>query len=401
MAQIEVTVDATDVKHLLTSDRGLAELLEGVLNQVLEAEITEHLGAEPHERTPERRGRRNGHYPRSLTTRVGTLELWVPRDREGRFRTELFQRYQRSEKALVLALMEMVVNGVSTRKVARITDELCGREFKRSTVSELAKGLDGQVEAWNERPLEGRYPFVLVDAMHIKVRRQQSVRSTSVLIAVGVNKEGYREILGIRIADSESEQGWLETFRWLKARGLSGVEFVVSDAHQGLVSALERSFQGAVWQRCQVHFRKNVVDRAPKSVHDALHRGLDRIFDAEDPEAARSAFAALCDELDGKAERALETLEAGLEDVIQILVLPEKYRTRLRTTNMLERLIQEARRREKVIRIFPNQASAWRLLGALLAEQHEAWSTGRRWMRMDAFWAWKRTQDTAALDQAA
>lgn len=401
MAQIEVTVDAEDVKHLLTSDRGLAELLEGVLNQVLEAEITEHLGAEPHERTPERRGRRNGHYPRSLTTRVGTLELWVPRDREGRFRTELFQRYQRSEKALVLALMEMVVNGVSTRKVARITDELCGREFKRSTVSELAKGLDGQVEAWNERSLEGSYPFVIVDAMHIKVRRQQSVRSTSVLIAVGVNEEGYREILGIRIADSESEQGWLETFRWLKGRGLGGVEFVVSDAHQGLVSALERSFQGAVWQRCQVHFRKNVSDRAPKSVQDALHRGLDRIFEAEDPEAARSAFAVLCDELEGEADRALETLEAGLEDVIQVLVLPEKYRTRLRTTNMLERLIQEARRREKVIRIFPNAASAWRLLGALLAEQHEVWSTGRRWMRMDAFWDWKRTRDTAALDQAA
>jgi transposase-like protein len=175
----------------------------------------------------------------------------------------------------------MVVNGVSTRKVARITDELCGREFKRSTVSELAKGLDGQVEAWNERPLEGRYPFVLVDAMHIKVRRQQSVHSTSVLIAVGVNEEGYREILGSRIVDSDSEQSWLETLRWLKARGLGGVELVVSDAHQGLVSALERSFQGAVWQRCQVYFRKNLTDRAPKSVQDALHRGLDRIFDAE------------------------------------------------------------------------------------------------------------------------
>lgn len=266
MAEIQVTIDRAEIQRLIRDDRGLAELVKRVLNQVLEAEITEHLGAEPHERTPKRRSRRNGHYRRCLTTWVGTLELEVPRDREGRFRTELFERYQRSEKALVLTLMEMVVNGVSTRKVKRVTRELCGREFKRSTVSELAQGLDVQVEAWNERPLEGPYPFVLVDAMQIKVRRQEAVRSTSVLIVVGVNGEGYREILGIRVADSESEQGWLETFRWLKRRGLEGVEFVVSDAHEGLVTALHRCFQGAIWQRCQVYFRKNVVDRASKSV---------------------------------------------------------------------------------------------------------------------------------------
>ena len=401
MAGIQVTIDREEIQKLLRGDGGLAELLERVLNQVLEAEITEHLGAGPHERTPERRGRRNGHYRRCLTTRVGTLELEVPRDREGRFRTELFERYQRSEKALVLTLMEMVVNGVSTRKVARVTRRLCGREFKRSTVSELAQGLDAQVEAWNERPLEGPYPFVLVDAMQIKVRRQEAVRPTSVLIAVGVNAEGYREILGIRVANSESEQGWLETFRWLKRRGLEGVELVVSDAHEGLVSALRRCFQGVVWQRCQVHFRKNVADRAPKSVHDALHRGLDRIFKAEDPEAARAAFTALSEELEGEADRALETLEEGLEDATAVLRLPEKYRRRLRSTNMLERLIQEARRREKVIRIFPDERSPWRLLGALLAEQHELWSTGRRWLRMDDFWNWKQAREGEDLDRAA
>ena len=323
MTQIEFTLDREGIERLLQSDRGLAELLERALNQVLESEITEHLGAGPHERTPERRGRRNGHYRRCLTTRVGTLELEVPRDRDGTFRTELFERYQRSEKALVLTLLEMVVNGVSTRKVARITRELCGRVFKRSTVSELSKQLDAQVEAWNERPLEGSYPFVVVDAMGIKVRRQEAVRPTSVLISVGVNAEGRREILGIRIADSESEQGWMETFRWLKRRGLEGVEFVISDAHEGLVAALRRCFQGAIWQRCQVHFRKNVVDRAPKAWHDVLHRGLDRIFKAEDPEAARAAFGALCEELEGKADRALETLEAGLEDAIAVLALPQ------------------------------------------------------------------------------
>ncbi len=252
MADVEVSIERDDIQRLIHSDEGLAELVEQVLNQLLEAEITHHLGAGRHERSPERRGRRNGHYRRSLTTRVRTIELNVPRDREGRFRTELFERYQRSEKALVLSLLEMVINGVSTRKVARITEELCGREFKRSTVSDLAKQLDVQVEAWSERPLEGVFPFLIVDAMQIKVRREAAVRPTSVLIAVAVNQEGLREIVGLRVADSESEQRWRDLFGDLKRRGLSGVEFVVSDAHGGLVSACKRAFQGVAWQRCQV-----------------------------------------------------------------------------------------------------------------------------------------------------
>jgi len=393
MAEVEVSIERDEIQRLIHSDHGLAELVEQVLNQLLEAEITHHLGAGRHERTPERRGRRNGHYRRSLTTRVGTIELNVPRDREGRFRTELFERYQRSEKALVLSLLEMVVNGVSTRKVARITEELCGREFKRSTVSDLAKQLDVQVEAWSERPLEGAFPFLIVDAMQIKVRREEAVRPTSVLIAVGVNQDGLREIVGLRVADSESEQSWRDLFTDLKRRGLSGVEYVVSDAHGGLVSACKRAFQGVIWQRCQVHFRRNVVDRAAKRHHDVLHRGLDRILDAHDPDEAREEFRRLCTDLEGKADRALEALEAGLEDAIQVLVLPSKYRRRLKSTNMLERLIEEVRRRERVIRIFPNERSAWRLLGALLAEQHEVWSTGRKWLDMEAFWEWKAAQE--------
>ena len=212
MAEVEVSIERDEIQRLIHSDEGLAGLVEQVLNQLLEAEIAHHLGAGRHERSPDRRGRRNGHYRRSLTTRVGTLELAVPRDREGRFQTELFERYQRSEKALVLSLLEMVVNGVSTRKVARITEELCGRAFKRSTVSELAKQLDAQVEAWSERPLEGVFPFLIVDAMQIKVRREDAVRPTSVLIAVAVNEQGLREIVGLRVADSESEQSWRDLF---------------------------------------------------------------------------------------------------------------------------------------------------------------------------------------------
>lgn len=391
MADIEITIDEEQIEEI-ASGRGLAALLRPVLNEILESEMTDHLGAEPHERTEERTGRRNGHYERELTTRVGSIELRVPRARDGTFSTALFDRYQRSEKALVLALMEMVVNGVSTRKVKNITEKLCGKEFAKSTVSDLSKDLDEQVEAWNERPLDDyEYPFVLVDAMQIKVRRQGAVRSTSALVLVGVNEEGYREILGVRLANSESKQSWMETFRWLKQRGLSGVELVVSDAHEGLVDALRLCFQGATWQRCQTHFRRNIIDKTPSSHEDAMHEGLDEIFGADDPDEARRAFNELAANLEGKADRALETLELGLEDATAVLRLPEKYRRRLRTTNALERLIQEVRRREKVIRIFPNEESASRLIGAYLAERHEEWSTGRRYFTMDEYDSWKRS----------
>jgi len=393
MTEIEITIDEEQIEEI-ASGRGLAALLRPVLDEVLEAEMTAHLGAERHERTEERTGQRNGHYDRALTTRVGTIDLRVPRARDGSFSTELFERYQRSEKALVLALMEMVVNGVSTRKVKKVTEELCGREFAKSTVSDLSKDLNEQVEAWNERPLDDLdYPFVLVDAMQLKVRRQGAVRSTSALILVGVNEDGYREILGVRIANSESKESWMEAFRWLKERGLSGVELVVSDAHEGLVDALRLCFQGASWQRCQTHFRRNIIDKTPATCEDEMHEGLDRIFGADSPDQARTRFNELAAELKGRADRALETLELGLEDATAVLRLPEKYRRRLRTTNALERLIEEVRRREKVIRIFPNRESAWRLVGAFLAERHEEWSTRRRYLTMDEYESWKRSID--------
>jgi len=394
MAEVQVTLTDNQLQALFSGEGGLAVVIQAILNQVLEAEIGEHLAAAPHERTDARRGYRNGSYARELTLRVGTVELTVPRDRDGTFSTELFARYQRSEKALVLSMLEMVVNGVSTRRVARITRELCGRTFSKSTVSRMMEQLDAQVSAWNERSLaEHAYPFVWVDAMGVKVRKDGAVRPTSVLIAVGVNAEGYREILGIRVADSESEAGWLETFRWLKARGLDGVEIVVSDAHAGLVKALRRAFQGVIWQRCQVHMMRNVLDHTASRRHETVKRGLDRIFGADSPEAARMAFAALVDELDGHAEKALAILEQGLEDAIAVLHLPAKYRRRLRSTNMLERLIEEGRRRERVIRIFPNDHSAWRLMGALLIEQHEEWITGRRYFDMTDYEEWKAERE--------
>ena len=390
MATYEITLNQEQLSGLLTEDKGLQGLVETVLNQVLEAQVTEHIGARPYERSTGRKAYRNGSRPRTLTTRVGPLVLHVPQVRDGSFSPTLFARYQRSEQALVLALMEMVLQGVSTRKVATITEELCGTRFSRSTVSQLCEALDARVQAWNERPL-GAYPFVLVDALVVKVRRDDAVRATSALIVSGVNAQGMRAILGLHLGDSESEGTWADMFAWLKRRGLRDVEVLVSDDHAGLVKAAQRYFQGVMWQRCQVHLGRNVLGRTPRHLRAQMAAGLRRIFQADDRPTARAAFAAVAAALEGKADRALTILEEGLEDALAVLSLPEKYRVRLRTTNGMERLNEEIRRRERVIRIFPNEASALRLIGALLAEHHEIWSTGKRYFDMAEYFEWKTT----------
>lgn len=398
MTQIQVSFDEETLREVLLGDRGAEVLLEKVMNEILQAEMTEHLGAEPGEQTDRRQGYRNGAYERTLTTRIGQLKLEVPRDREGTFQTELFERYQRSEKALVTTLMQMVVQGVSTRRVKKITTELCGREFSRQTVSNLTERLDKQVEAWAGRSL-GEYPFLLADAMQLKVRRQGAVRSTTALIVVGISEEGYREILGFKIALRETGESWKELFKDLKERGLRGVEFAVSDAHEGLEKALRASFPGCIWSRCQAHFQRNVLDKTPADCHDQMKDLLDRVLEAESQQEAVRRFEKEGDELREEAPDAVETLQDGLFDATAVLALPEKYHRWLRTTNMLERLIQEVRRREKVIRIFPSKDSAWRLVGALLAEKHEEWSTSRRYLKTDEFYEWlDEPTETEAID---
>jgi putative transposase len=398
MAQYQITVDSQLLHQLFLSnsqDAGVAKLLESVLNQVLQAQATEQLGAEPYERTEGRQGYRNGTYPHQLTTRVGTITLRVPRIRNGKFSTELFARYQRSEQALVLALMEMVVNGVSTRKVAQITEELCGTEFSKSTVSELCKRLDPVVTAWNNRPLhDNPFPFVIVDALVLKVREESRVRSRGALIGIGVNTDGYREVLGLMLGDSESEVSWSEFFGWLKSRGLRGVDLIVSDDHGGLVRAIRRNFQGVTWQRCQTHFLRNILDATPKALQDEVHSRVRAILDAPDHDTARLLLNQVLEAYETKAPKAMAVLEAGFEDATAVLLLPEKYRKRLRTTNALERLNEEIRRRERVIRIFPNRESAIRLIGALLMEIDEKWASGRKYLDMGEYLEWRESQVT-------
>ncbi len=389
MAHYQVSVDDDVLQHLFSRDDGLARLVEQVLNQILEAQVTEQLKARPYERTDQRQGYRNGHREKPLTTRIGRLVLEVPRVRSGGFSTEIFERCQRSEQALVLTLMEMVVNGVSTRKVRAVVEELCGVGISKSTVSELCKRLDPIVKAWNGRDLtEKEYPFLVVDALVIKVRKGGRVRAQSVLIACGINRDGYREVLGLTIGDSESEASWSEFFAWLKSRGLKGVDLVVSDDHQGLVNAVMTHFQGASWQRCQTHFVRNVLEVCPKSLQKKLHARLRYMFDAPDLETARRILELVVQEFEALAPRAVERLEAGFEDAMAVMALPEPIRRRLRTTNALERLNREIRRRERVVGIFPNEEAALRLLGAVLMEIDEAWATGHRYLDMAEYLAW-------------
>lgn len=394
MAHYQVTVDGEVLQQLFLRDDGLARLMEQVLNQILKAQVTEQLKARPYERTEERQGYRNGHRDKPMVTRIGRLVLEVPRVRNGEFSTEMFERYQRSEQALLLALMEMVVNGVSTRKVRAVVEELCGTEFSKSTVSELCKRLDPIVKAWNERDLsEKEYPFLLVDALVIKVRKGGRVRAQSVLIAAGVSRDGQREALGLMIGDGESYDSWSEFFSSLKRRGLRGVDLVVSDDHKGLVNAIMTQFQGASWQRCQTHFSRNILEACPKSLQRKLHARLRHIFDAPDLDTARRLLERVVQEFEAVAPKAVERLEAGFEDAMAVMALPEPVRRRLRTTNAIERLNREIRRRERVVGIFPNEEAALRLIGAVLMEIDEAWATGHRYLDMTEYWIWRGKQE--------
>ncbi len=404
MAQLNITLDTELLRGLFTKDGrddAFSKLLEAILNQVLMAQSTEQLGAEPYERNDERTAYRNGFRERQLTTRIGTITLNVPRHRNGEFSTTLFQRYQRSEQALVLAMIEMVIHGVSTRKIETITEELCGRSFSKSTVSSLCGHLDPIVKAFQNRPLEKHYPFVIVDALYLKIREDGRVRSKGLLIATAVNDEGHREVIGFQLSNSESETSWGELFSHLKERGLTAVDLLVSDHHKGLVKAIHRHFQGTSWQRCQTHFSRNILDKTPKKHQPDLKKQLRRIYEAQDLDEARQLLKDTLDTFETTAPKAMEVLESGFDDVMAVLELPEKYRKRLRTTNSIERLNEEIRRRERVIRIFPNEDSAIRLIGTLLVEQDERWTSGKKYFDMTDYYDFMNQQQSAKHIAAA
>ncbi len=383
----EVLLDNPDFLH---------EIVERVLQELLEAEMTEHVGAAPYERTEKRAGQRNGYKPRTLRTRVGTLNLLVPQDREGTFSTRLFSRYQRNEKALVLALMEMYIEGVSTRKVKEVTEELCGTSFSKSLLSSLAGSLDSELQAWRNRRLEAKtYPYLFVDARYEKVRVDGRVASQGVLVVSAVRDDGYREILGVEVADTESEATYQDLFRSLKARGLKGVELVVSDDHGGLKAAIARHFQGAAYQRCQVHYARNLLGMVGHTRRKELAEGLRGVFAAPSAEVALRLASELAARWRGSHPRVAEHLEEHIEECLSCLAFPESHRRRIRTTNGLERLNQEIKRRTRVVRIFPNREACLRLVTALAVEQSEEWVTGRRYLDMRELEEYRRQRREA------
>jgi putative transposase len=369
---------------LLDDPDFLREIAQKVIQEILEAEMTEHIGAALHERTDARKGHRNGHKPRTLRTRVGTLNLLVPQDREGTFSTRLFARYQRNEKALCLALMEMYVEGVSTRKVKEVTEELCGTSFSKSLVSQLAGSLDSELRAWRCRRLEAEaYPYVFVDARYEKVRLDGRVVGQGVLVVSGVRDDGMREILAVEVSDTESEATYHDLFRSLKARGLSGVQLVISDEHEGLKSAIARHFQGAAHQRCQVHYARNLLGMVSYANRKELAADLRGVFAAPDRRSALKLASCVAEKWRQKGhEKVACHVEERIEESLSCLAFPESHRRRIRTTNGLERLSQEIKRRTRVVRIFPNREACLRLVTALAVEFSEEWVTGRRYLDM-------------------
>lgn len=361
----------------------LRPLIEEVIQQVMEAEMDEAVGAAKGERTPERRGYRAGYYGRTLITRVGKLELRVPQDRQGRFRTEVFERYQRSEKALVGALTEMYVQGVSTRKVKAITEELCGHEVSASTISRLNQNLDEELERFAGRHLEEPFPYLILDARYEKVREGGVIRSQAVMIAIGVDWEGRRNVLAVELANRESQSSWKEFCSKLKARGLSGVELVISDDHAGLRKAIAEVFTEAAWQRCYVHFLRNALDYLPRKADNDCLTELRWIYDRRSIDEARQDLAAWLKKWAPRYPKLCDWAENNIEETLTFYRLPRQHHKNLKSTNLLERLNEEIKRRTLVVRIFPNTAACLRLVRALAVEMHENWIEATRYLNME------------------
>ncbi|MFL2078231.1 IS256 family transposase [Marinilactibacillus psychrotolerans] len=387
---LQINLEPKQIQALIESsvkDDASKLILTTVFNQLMEHQRTEFIQAEGYERSDNRTGQRNGYYERALTTRVGTLELKVPRTRDGVFSPTVFERYQRNEKALLASMLEMYVSGVSTRKVSQIVEELCGKSVSKSFVSSLTAQLDPIVKEWQNRTLAGtKFPYLMVDVLYIKARVDNRVISQSCHIAVGITEEGNRQIIGFMLQNEESHETWTTFFDYLKSRGLTGTKLVISDAHKGLVSAIQTSFTEASWQRCQIHFMRNILSSVPRKGSKPFREAVKAIFKFTDIHLARKAKSALVEEYSDQAKykKACRTLDEGFEDAFQYTVIGKSH-NRLKSTNLLERLNEEVRRREKVIRIFPNTTSANRLIGAVLMDVHENWiSSPRKYIQFES-----------------
>ena len=374
MAQIHITLNQEEILQLLSDNRDEAfkELLTASLNSILKAESQEQIGAKPYERNDERTDSRNGFRDRDLNTRIGTITLHVPRHRNQPFHTMIFENYCRSEAALVATMAEMVVNGVSTRKVSTVMETLCGTSFSKSAVSDVCRDLDKEVKSFRNRPLNGNYPFVCVDATYFKVRENHRVISKALMLAIATNENGIPEILGFEVYPKESADTWKDFMKTLRNRGLKGVMMITSDAHEGIIQAVAEVFPEAAWQRCQFHFSRNITEKAPKKYQTGLRADLNLMFNAATIEEARMKRDEIIADYKDVAEKVMECLDQGFESCMTVMELPKCLRKLYRTSNHIERINRELKRMSNVIGVFPNVESLIRMMGSVLIEQNDA-----------------------------
>lgn len=371
-----------DVVKLLATDGfdGLGEAIRRIINEAMRLERQNYLGVGPYERSDERRGYANGYKPKTVQTRVGALDFDIPQVRDSSFYPSSLEKGLRSERALKVALAEMYVQGVSTRKVAKITEQLCGFEVTSTQVSRAAKELDEVLEQWRKRPL-GAYPYVYLDARYEKVRVNGSVIDMAVLVAIGVSETGQRLILGTSVALSEQEAHWRDFLRSLQERKLHGVRLFISDAHEGLKAARKAVFPSVPWQRCQFHLQQNAQSYVPKQeMRKEVAAAIRNIFNAPTEAEAKRLLDQLLEHYEKSAPRLVAWAEQNIQEGLTVLQFPADHWRRIRTSNVLERVNKEIRRRTRVATIFPNENSCLRLVSAVLMEISEEWETGRSYL---------------------
>jgi transposase-like protein len=357
----------------------LRQAVQYLMQQLIELEAAEHIGAGRYQRTSTRTTQRNGHRARGLDTRVGELSLRIPKVRQGTFFPSLLEPRRRAEKALLAVIQEAYVAGVSTRKVDDVVQALGLTGIDRSSVSRICQGLDELVEAFRNRPLAGAYPYLWLDALYLKVRQNHRIVSKALVIAIGVRETGEREILGLAIGASEDGAFWREFLRSLVGRGLNGVQLVISDAHEGLKAAIGQVLTGATWQRCRVHFMRNLLAHIPQADKSVVAAFVRTIFAQPDRPAASQQLAEMARLMQARWPKAAELLRAAEDDVLAYLDFPQEHWTRIYSTNVLERLNREVKRRTDVVQVFPNDPAVIRLVGSVLQEIADEWVIERRY----------------------
>ncbi|MCA9642252.1 MAG: IS256 family transposase [Myxococcales bacterium] len=374
------------LSKVLESSHGeqLLEVLTMALHEVMEAEVDALCGAGYGERSGDRRVQRNGYRQRPFETRLGSVPLSIPRLRKGSYLPSFVSPRRRWEQAFVNVVCEAYVHGVSTRKVEALIEAMGAKAISKSEVSRIAGELDEQVDAFRTRPLDGQTPYLWLDALYIKVRSRGRVVSKAVLVAYGVGETGQREVLGLEVADGEMETAWRAFLAGLVQRGLSGVQLVVSDAHSGLRAAIRHVLNGTTWQRCTVHFLRNVLSHVQKAAQPLVSATVRTIFQQPTLPAAQEAMGRAIELLDDKCPKVAELLREAEHDVLAFMHFPDKHWRQIKSTNPLERLNKEIRRRTDVVGIFPTEPAVIRLVGALLAEQNDEWAVGRRYFSIES-----------------